>query len=69
MEYVVAHELAHLRHRNHSPAFWLKLSETMPDWARAKELLERWEWAHRAEMRAPSQPARGSLVSRCLQST
>jgi len=51
MEYVVAHELAHLRHRNHSPAFWLKLAETMPDWARAKELLERWERAHRAEMR------------------
>ncbi|MCP3962677.1 MAG: M48 family metallopeptidase, partial [bacterium] len=45
MEYVVAHELAHLLYRNHSPAFWLKLAETMPDWARAKELLERWERA------------------------
>ncbi len=43
MEYVVAHELAHLVHRNHSPAFWLKLAETMPEWAKAKELLERWE--------------------------
>ena len=45
MEYVVAHELAHLLHRNHSSAFWLKLAETMPDWAKAKELLERWERA------------------------
>ncbi len=66
MEYVVAHELAHLLHRNHSSTFWLKLAETIPDWARAKELLERWERAHRAEMRGPAQPARGSLVSRSL---
>ncbi len=51
MEYVVAHELAHLLHRNHSSAFWLTLAETMPDWAKAKELLERWERAHRAEGR------------------
>ena len=48
MEYVVAHELVHLLHRNHGPAFWNKLSETMPNWAEAKELLERWEEAHRA---------------------
>jgi predicted metal-dependent hydrolase len=48
MEYVVAHELAHLRHRNHSPAFWRTLAETMPDWGEAKELLERWERADRA---------------------
>lgn len=48
MEYVVAHELVHLLHRNHSSAFWRKLAETMPIWAEAKELLERWEGAHRA---------------------
>ena len=48
MEYVVAHELVHLLHRNHSPAFWNKLAETMPIWAEAKELLTRWEKAHQA---------------------
>ena len=48
MEYVVAHELVHLEHRNHSPRFWRKLAETMPNWPEAKELLERWEEAHRA---------------------
>ncbi len=48
MEYVVAHELTHLRHRNHGPAFWKKLSETLPNWAEAKALLERWEGEHRA---------------------
>ena len=51
MEYVVAHELTHLLYRNHSPAFWRKLAETMPDWAEARELLERWEGAHRAALR------------------
>ena len=47
-EYVVAHEVAHLVHRNHSPEFWQTLAQTMPDWAEAKEMLERWEVEHRA---------------------
>ena len=48
MEYVVAHELTHLLHRNHSPAFWKQLSKTMPHWPEAKAILERWEGEHRA---------------------
>ena len=48
MEYVVAHELVHLLHRNHSPAFWRTLAGTMPDWAEAKQLLQQWEEGHRA---------------------
>ena len=48
MEYVVAHELTHLRHRNHSPEFWATLASTMPDWAERKAMLERWEVDHRA---------------------
>ena len=31
IEYVVAHELAHLTHRNHSTDFWALLSKAMPD--------------------------------------
>ena len=54
MEYVVAHELVHLLCRNHSPEFWGKLAGTMPDWAEARELLERWEGAHRAERQGVS---------------
>jgi hypothetical protein len=48
MEYVVAHEVAHLIHRTHSPEFWATLGQTMPDWAERKLMLERWEGEHRA---------------------
>lgn len=31
-EYVVVHELCHLRHRNHSPDFWRLVGEHLPDY-------------------------------------
>ncbi len=43
MEYVVAHEVAHLAERNHSPRFWAKLGEIQPDWRERKALLKEWE--------------------------
>lgn len=48
LEYVVAHEVAHLVARNHSPEFWATLARTLPDWAERKAMLERWEAEHRA---------------------
>jgi len=30
IEYVVAHELAHIKHHNHSPSFWQFLGQIMP---------------------------------------
>ena len=40
IEYVVFHELAHLRHPNHSRAFYNYLSVHMPDWKQRKNKLE-----------------------------
>lgn len=38
-EYVVVHELAHLREPHHTPAFWLCVERTMPDYGHRKAWL------------------------------
>ena len=48
LEYVVAHEVAHLVHRNHGPDFWAALARSLPDWAERRAMLEAWEQDHRA---------------------
>ena len=39
IDYVVVHELAHLREMNHSPRFWETVSEVMPDYAERRRAL------------------------------
>ncbi|MFP5405302.1 MAG: M48 family metallopeptidase [Gammaproteobacteria bacterium] len=39
VDYVVAHELAHLRELNHSPRFWAIVAELCPDFERARAWL------------------------------
>jgi len=39
IDYVVVHELAHLREMNHSPRFWAVVREAMPDFEAAREAL------------------------------
>ena len=40
LEYVVAHELVHLREAGHNKRFYALLDEVMPDWRTRKALLE-----------------------------
>jgi predicted metal-dependent hydrolase len=40
LEYVVVHELAHLRHRTHGKAFWDYLALLLPDFERSKAWLD-----------------------------
>ena len=39
VDYVVVHELAHIRHHNHSPAFYGLVEQYMPDYRRRRALL------------------------------
>ncbi|TCJ15566.1 M48 family peptidase [Parasulfuritortus cantonensis] len=39
IDYVVRHELAHLRHRDHSPAYWREVARLCPDYRAARARL------------------------------
>lgn len=41
LDYVAAHEVAHLRHMNHSSAFWETVGELLPDHKRSRAWLRR----------------------------
>ena len=43
LEYVVAHEVTHLLHHNHSKEFWQALGNLMPDYQQRKDDLKAWE--------------------------
>ena len=36
LDYVICHELAHFRQRNHSPAFWAEVAVLFPEYARVR---------------------------------
>ena len=42
VDYVVAHELAHLREMNHSAAFWRVVETVCPDYAKRRGELRKW---------------------------
>jgi predicted metal-dependent hydrolase len=48
VDYVVCHELAHLRHMNHSRDFWAEVGRLCPDYKRLREALEATDHLYRA---------------------
>ncbi len=41
IEYVVVHELAHTKHKNHSAWFWSEVAKYVPDWKSKRAWLKR----------------------------
>ncbi|MBR7091870.1 MAG: M48 family metallopeptidase [Clostridia bacterium] len=39
VEYVVVHELCHIRHKNHGPAFYALVASVLPDYRQRQKLL------------------------------
>ena len=39
IDYVVVHELAHIRNKNHGPRFWAEVGSVLPDWKARKKTL------------------------------
>lgn len=60
LDYVAAHECAHLKHHNHSKAFWSLVARLDPDWQAA----ETWLSTHGADL---FRYGRGNPVSNCDQ--
>jgi predicted metal-dependent hydrolase len=48
IDYVVCHELAHLRHMNHSSAFWAEVGRMCPDYREHRKELDRIDHLYRA---------------------
>lgn len=40
VEYVAVHELAHTKHKNHSPRFWAEVTKYVPDWKQKRKWLK-----------------------------
>jgi predicted metal-dependent hydrolase len=66
LEAVVAHELAHLVHQDHSPAFWKLLRRVCPDTDRARAFLAGASWlGHHWERLPPVERALLARTSDC----
>lgn len=45
LDYVVVHELCHLKEHNHSTRFWNLVAQEMPDWKRLRKELRKYQSA------------------------
>lgn len=46
-EYVVVHELTHLKHMNHSKRFWESVEQVLPDYRDRRRRLKQYHWLTR----------------------
>ncbi|MBR5420297.1 MAG: M48 family metallopeptidase, partial [Lachnospiraceae bacterium] len=44
IDYVVVHELSHIRHRDHSKAFYAEIEKTLPDYREREAALKKDQW-------------------------
>lgn len=51
IDYLVAHEVCHLQHMNHSAAFWQLVASVCPDWTASRRWLR--QHAHRLQLAEP----------------
>jgi len=42
IEYVIAHELCHLKHHNHGSQYYTLLTEVFPEWKRVRKELRKY---------------------------
>ena len=40
IEYVIVHELSHVKHKNHSQSFWKEVEKYVPDWKKRRKWLK-----------------------------
>ncbi|MBQ1859843.1 MAG: M48 family metallopeptidase [Clostridia bacterium] len=43
VEYILVHELCHLHHPDHSPAFHAEMTALLPDWKERRKRLNRFD--------------------------
>ena len=41
IDYLMAHEVSHLKHPDHSPAFWQCVADLYPDWQKGRDWLQK----------------------------
>ena len=46
IDYVIIHELCHLREMNHGPRFWKQVSQIMPEYQQYEQHLKEFAWRY-----------------------